>query len=303
MQVRLETTLEYRNQGKLVIYRRTALGKQAPTPEATIGGTVVLISTVARTDGSDYYDYTWAEGEGVIDHSIRSRNDGLREETYVSLGEKVANLYGVLIVDDAEEMSGVTKYTTTAIQAANGASPLAASLTLPRNVRFPYPGRAKAYSKNIVAAWYAYDVFLSPPVEVELPGTVTMTYQADNSLGSVGTRWQPTAWATIEAAWYGLGGYPQSHIEALRGYRSVSATPITATFGSLDTNGGTMLGQTAFGGSTGTLTVYGGPPDPGGNTYTMDAYLEVAFTSTAGTVYYRKVVVSVTVPAQSALPV
>jgi hypothetical protein len=70
--------------------------------------------------------------------------------------------------------------------------------------------------------------------------------------------------------------------------------------------GGTSLscmGNTVFGGMKANVVCTGGPVDPCGNTYTLDATLEPAYTDTAGTTVYRKTLVTATIPAQVALPV
>jgi hypothetical protein len=287
-----------KNNGALLIETLTYIRTVPTTPTG-----YTLIRTVKKGPlGLPIYDYVFAKGDGLVVDEIRTREDGLREQTYISLGTKQTPT-GVVIRDETSQEDGYVRYTVTSMQSAAGGDPTGATLTLPRNVMFTYPGRAKSYNKTIFETWHAVDVFLSPPVEVPIAGQLAISYQTSNALGTIGTRWLPTEWATEEAAWYGLGGYPQFHIEALRGYRSVDDTPITITYGSLDTNGGTMLGQTAFGGSDGVLTCYGGPEDPVGNTYTFDATLEVAFTSTAGVVYYRKSVLTATIPSQPSLPV
>jgi hypothetical protein len=143
---------------------------------------------------------------------------------------------------------------------------------------------------------------MSPPVDVLIPHTVTVSFQAVSSIGSIGTLWQPLSWATLKAVWTGLGGYPQSKIMGLREYRTYggSGTPptnnVSLTAGSLDTNGGTCMGQTMFGGSSAVITVSGGPPDPYGSTWTVEASLEPAFQDEDGTQWYRKTVVTVTPP-------
>lgn len=284
---------------KTVIRHLTATSVSSNPITTPIGA--VLIG-VDKTDQDGYRVWTanYVKAVGVISTSIKPRDDGLREETWVSVGTKQTPATGVVIRDDEDVRDGYSVFTVTVMQEADGTDPLGATLVIPEDAMFLYPGRAKAYdSSNHV------NVFLSPPIEVRIDATHTITYQTSNSLGSVGTRWQPKEWATIRASWKGLGNYPKNHIEALRGYRSVSATAITKTYGSLDTNSGTMLGQTAFGGSTGSLVVTGGPVDPAGNTYTLKAWLDEkpAFVSVAGVPYYRKHVVSATIPAQPSLPV
>ncbi len=301
------SSVDTKEGGKLIVYSKTAINAVPSTPAATIGGTVVLVQANQRNgtrieDGTIVYEYQWAEGNGLVSENISSRTDGLREVTDISLGTRIAPS-GVVIRDDVRQADGYPIYTVTAMQSDSGGAVTAVSLTIPKVVQFTYPGRAKAYDVTFFTGYHALDVFLSPPIETVIVGQVDITYQASNSIGSIGTLWQPVEWATIEAFWVQGVALPKSHIEALRGYRSVDDTPLSITYGSLSTNNGTMLGQPAYGGTDGQLTCFGGPPAPDGNTYTLEASLELAFVSTTGTQYYRKTVVSATIPSQPALPV
>lgn len=302
------SSIELRNNGKLVIYSKTSINETPDAPSPTISGTVVLVSSSNRHDrfheGVILYEATWAEGNGVIGNSIRMRTDGLREQTIVSLGTRVAPSSGIIIIDDNEEMEGVTRYNVTAMQSATGGDPADVTFSVERHVPFTYPGRAKAYTATASNGWTIVDVYRSPPIETLVLGTVSISYQTSDSLGTISNFWQPTVWATIEAEWIGLNNFPALHIEALRGYRSVDETPVSETVSIWEGDaGGTMLGQVIFGGTTAVATVTGGPEDPGGNTYTLEASLEPAFTGNDGTIYYRKTVISATIPAQEALPV
>lgn len=258
-------------------------------------------------DGYRVWTATWATGIGLVSQSIRNRNDGLREVTYVSLNTRIAPS-GVVIVDEQEEGSrlhdGVVIYTVTAMQSAEGEDPTSATVSLQRRVPFTYPGRAKAYSKSAGGNTFI-DVFLSPPIETELTADVDVSYQTSGDLGSLAhDYWQPTEWATIEAYWVGPYGYPALHIEALRGYRSIDDTAVTATASILDQGTDVAcMGKPVFGGTTASIQVFGGPDDPGGDTFTLHADVELAFTSTAGTKYFRLTVISAAVAAQADLPV
>ena len=55
--------------------------------------------------------------------------------------------------------------------------------------------------------------------------------------------------------------------------------------------------------SSGAIQLSGGPTDPGGQTVTLVAKLDPVFTDVNGQQYYRKTIVTATIPVQSALPV
>jgi hypothetical protein len=181
-----------------------------------------------------------------------------------------------------------------------------APLVLAKTVPFTYPGRAKIYNfpTGSGLTYIAYDVFLSPPVEAKIAGALTISYQTSSDIGDVGTRWQPLDWATVRAYWTSSGGQWLSQLEALRGYRSVSATAVE--FSSAVAFPASIFGKAAAVMVGVGLYIYaicqGGPEAPDGNTYTLDADLELAFAAADGTKVYRKSVLSATIPAQPALP-
>jgi len=259
-------------------------------------------------DGHRIWNVAYVRATGRISVSIRARHDGLREVTYVSyvsLGERVAPS-GAVILDDEDLEDGYVKYVVTAMQTASGGNdPTAATITFERLVPFTYPGRAKAYNYTATDPnWEMYDVFRSPPATVDVLAEIQVTYQTNGALGSLSNHWNPKEWATIQAEWTTLGNMPGHTVQALPGYRSVSDSPLSFTASVIaDEVGGTMMGNIVFGGTTAKVTVFGGPEDPGGNTYTLDATIEPAFTTASGTKYYRKTVVTATIPAQEALPV
>lgn len=288
-----------------ITVRHLTASSVSSNPVSIPGG--FILTGVDRSDQDGYRVWTvsFARGDGIVDTSITARQDGLREVTIVSLGTKEVP-DGVVIRDDEREADGYVVYTVTSIQAADGdADPTAASIEFERYVPFTYPGRAKAYNYTSASpAWENYDVFRSPPVTADVVGTITVTYQTSDEIGSVSNYWNPSEWAVIEADWTTLGEVPGHQISALPGYRSVSDTPLTFVASTIASDAaGTMLGNVVYGGTTATLVVYGGPDDPGGNTYTLDVTVEPAFTSITGTVYYRRTQVVATIPAQDALPV
>jgi len=69
--------VETKHNGKLKIYRRSRFNAAPAAPSATIGGTVVEISSGTRLeDGFTVYDYAWAEGRGRIEIETETRYSG-----------------------------------------------------------------------------------------------------------------------------------------------------------------------------------------------------------------------------------
>ena len=271
----------------------------ASVQPTSLSGSVEIGRNMEEGDGYRIWSTTWAKGTGLVAVEIGARQDGLREVTNVSLGSRSAPS-GIVIRDDYREADGYTIYTVTAMQAKDGnADPTTASVSFERYVPFTYPGRAKAWVETVGSQDFL-DVFLSPPVTTLLKSTVTVSYTTTSTLGTISDFWNPSTFATMRAQWVGAYGVAASRNQPYPGYRTVSSTPVTLT--------GTGYNKAIFGfniynGTTATVTVTGGPSDPGGSTWTLSAEIEPAFTSSTGTVYYRKTLISCAVPSQASLPV
>lgn len=276
----------------------------ASDPTSSPGaGYVKISSTPDEADGYRVWRVVYAKGTGLVGQDIGPGPAGLRTVTNVSLGTQVTPT-GIVVRDDYRIADGYKVYTTSAIQtAAGGADPTAITVAVERYVPFTYPGRAKAFSE-VVNGFTLLDVFQDPPITSKVKATVTLSYVTTTTM-TISDLWNPTQWACIRAQWVGFGPEPSNVVKALPGYRSVSATAVTETASGTAPSDLSCFGNTVYGGEDATITVTGGPADPGGNTYTLDAFIDEdpAFTSTAGTRYHRKVVISATIPSQAALPV
>lgn len=77
----ISSSVDTKDGGNLIVYSITSINTPPATPSPTIGGSVVLISAVTKNgsgdnDGVVVYDYTWAEGEGVVSETIETKNEG-----------------------------------------------------------------------------------------------------------------------------------------------------------------------------------------------------------------------------------
>jgi hypothetical protein len=85
----VSSSTDTRDGGKLVIYRKSALGSAPSAPSATIAGTVTLISDTSRNDsGYVVYERTWAEGVGEVSRDTRysqSSNQGTTGVTVINV--------------------------------------------------------------------------------------------------------------------------------------------------------------------------------------------------------------------------
>lgn len=85
----VSSSIDIREAGKLILYGTTSFGEVPTQPDATIGGTVTLVSNnVRQADGYPVYDYKWAEGFGEVGRSteyIQSSNAGVTGITRVTI--------------------------------------------------------------------------------------------------------------------------------------------------------------------------------------------------------------------------
>lgn len=278
----------------------------ATDPTSSPGfGFVKVKESKPYAKGYRVWTVVYAKGTGLVAEEYESGPAGLRRVTYTSLGTKVSPT-GIIDRESERISNGYVIYTVSALQTASGgADPTTETWTVQDYVDFTYPGRAKAYSE-VIDGFRFVDVYLDPPVTTKVLASIAISYTATPVIGFLSPAlWNPTQWAVMRASWVGLGPNPASEVRPLPGYRSVSTFPITHTASGTAPSNLSCRGSTVYGGETATIVVEGGPSDPGGNSYTLDAYIdrEPAFKSVDGTKYYRKVVITATIPAQPAIPV
>lgn len=310
------TDVDIRNSGKLKIHHRVALGSAPSTPSVTIvGATMNVVSQNQRNDsGYVVYDYTWAEGLGIVSERIQYREGGLRLlNRDIFLAQAATDYsaytptYGIEVDKSYVEGEGIRRYSVTWIQSNSGGDPLTIPvLQFTGKVPFTYPGRAKSYYASFTSGAYtshrAYDVFMSPPIQSLIDATTIVYYKSTNTTPTANyTLWNPTEWAVMRAKWIGWSNAPRSKVEGLRGYiASNSGSSGTSSASGTDVS---VLGDRVYASTDWSITLSGGPSDPGGSTLTLNIEQVPAFTKTDGTQYYRVTEVYATIPAQPALPV
>ena len=77
----IDSGVDIKEGGKLIVYSRRSINTAPSTPAATIGGTVTLIQSNVRngtdaTNGTIIYDYQWAEGIGEVSRKFSSSQGG-----------------------------------------------------------------------------------------------------------------------------------------------------------------------------------------------------------------------------------
>jgi hypothetical protein len=310
------TDVDVRNSGKLKIHHKVALGAAPSTPATTItGATMNVVSQNRRNDnGYEVFDYTWAEGLGIVSERIQYRDGGLRlfnRDIFLAQGatdySAYTPTYGIEVDKSFTEGEGIRRYSVTWIQSNSGGDPLTKPvLQFTGKVPFTYPGRAKAYYASFTSGSYtshkAYDVFLSPPIQSLIDATTIIYYESANtSPTATYTLWNPTEWATMRAKYIGWSNSPRSRVDGLKGYiASNSGASGTSSGSGTDVS---VMGDRVYASTDWSITLSGGPSDPGASNLTLNIEKTPAFAKTDGTQYYRVTEVYATVPAQPALPV
>lgn len=266
------------------------------------GGTLALtqVDDAASPSATPTRVYTFVSSNGVFSTSIQTRTDGLRAVTVVSMGVK--NTPSGEVVSDVEsEDEGMKRWSVTVMQARDGGAVSGATLEIGRQERFTMPGRVKAYTST-VGTNNILGVYVSPPQDVDVEATVTITYATTKGTAP-SNLWEMTEGCTMvakfEAVPYGVGVlkteyYPDCRAEG-------TGASITGS-GSAGDGISSVFGYRIWGGTTATITLKGGPADPGGTTKTLAWTSEPAFTTTTGTVWYRRVAVAASIPTQPNLP-
>jgi len=311
----VSSAIESRFQSKLIITRRIALGAAPSAPSSIISGTVNTVSTSMReSDGVEIYESSFVEALGVVEKNIQPRDGGLRVESWVSFGSSYDAGFmqppGILLFKDEDQADGYVRFTATCMQSASGGDPTSGNaVSLVTKRPFTFPGRAKAFTSSFSAVGYtafAHNVYLSPPIELLVDATVQISYQTSTTITLPYSLWNPDSWATVRAFWEGWNQNAQSLVQSYNGYRAVgSAVTFTASSGFAGGFTDNCMGSKVYGGSSGSITVDGGPSAPDGNTFTLAASLDAApaFCGSNGVKYFRQTIVYATIPSQPALPV
>ena len=307
------------------------IGVSSITLPVSQGGKTLYLANLKIVDSEIKEEtYVWIE-PGIIDETQKLIDGGLRQVSRVSFKDENVPLTGVVVSKKQQNYNGYPVWATTTIQLRDGTDPTSAvasehSIFVP----FTYPGVANATEDLIASGSFfyssytstAYDIQLIPPVTADIEATVTISYQTSNQIGILPfSRWSPKEWASVESSWSwvldsslvnqgspSIGGKSRigSKYKGLPGYR-VGVASVSYVG---ENNGGveelaTFFGQTVglqTGGNwdaSGSINIIGGPENPENNSYVIkNPVLEEAFSDIDGTQYYRKVIITATIPPQ-----
>lgn len=208
---------QYRHNGKLVIYRKVALGTAPSAPSPTIAGTVTLTQDDSRDEsGVTIYDRTWTEGVGIISTRTNAREDGSIVYDVVTVSAAASTPSypgdgtGYLTRLDQVERDGFWENNATYIKPP-------ANFTRPVQVEFRKPGLATAANPPTVI----------PPVTLDLMGTETVTFSTSKTTD---VPYKISAYASLfESYTRSEDGLQFSKVDPLPGYLGSSSTSGTNT--------------------------------------------------------------------------
>lgn len=264
-----------------------------------------------EANGYRVWTVGFAYGNGVVQERIALRDGGLRLQSWVSFSMNAGSAAfipnGIPITMDVDLVDGAARWDVTCMQSIDGGDPtVGVAQQFEDYVNFTYPGRAKPFTYNFpiwsVGTGFVYDVYRSPPIQIQVLADVEITYSTSPAVGSLTyPLWNPSEWATLRAFWQGTDAYAKAEVASLYGF--IAAGTALAYTAPPYPNTVVIMGINALQNSSGSVAVTGGPSDPGGGTYTLAAKVEPAFVDFYGTQYYRKTIVTATIPTQPALPV
>jgi len=310
------------------------IGVSSITTPVSQGGKTLYLASLKIVDSEIKEEtYVWIE-PGIIDETQKPIEGGLLQISRVSFKDENVPLTGVVVSKKMQNYSGYPVWATITIQLRDGTDPTSAVASEHSIfVSFTYPGVANA-TEDLIASnsfWYsnftstAYDIQLIPPVTADIEATVTISYQTSNQIGTLPfSRWSPKEWASVDSSWswvldssivnqgdLSVSGRSRigSKYKGLPGYRvGVASVSYAAEYnGGLYETGdlATFFGQTVglqTGGNwdaSGSINITGGPENPENNSYVIkNPVLEEAFSDIDGTQYYRKVIITATIPPQ-----
>ena len=278
----------------------------------TLAVTTILENEETSDDGSIRSIKRSYINKGVISIRRRGISGGLIEVEMVSVAVR-ENPPGIVVHVDTQNPGGVPVFTVTAFQLKDGTTVTDGAIAEAKSawLEFPYPGRAKVYKMTVAAgaggvSLTYLEVFMSPPLQVKVLGTIQTIYTTSNQAGLLAyPLWNPTSWATLIASWVGWNNVPRSEIKTLPNYRvdGAGTSASDTVTGGTDGLSASCLGDRVYAGTVATVSLVGGPENPVGKTYTLVEKIEEAFIAEDGTQWYRKEVGFAGIPAQPAVPV
>ena len=298
----------------------TAYDKVVGTSTIDSGGTTLYLGSfkIEKTDAKWELTEVWLEA-GTLSISKSSESDGVMSVTTVFFGaEGIA--VGPIIAKKTDDYEGLPTISVTTLQDVDGNSIVAGGENLVNQVSgfspFSYPGvldvNVNETTNGGGGDWLQVKALLiDAPAQCKVKTTTYFIFQTGNSIvasdykyASSAGLWSPNHWAAFSISAVGLSSLGLfSDSSTFRGYRTSSDSDSGSLIGlllsaaELSWQGRSVLLDNSI--ISYDLVIDQGPPDPIGNTYTLDAQIAPAFDDIDGNQYYKKtIVVTDAIPSQ-----
>ena len=289
----------------------TTISHQVDTETA-----VTLYLASAEIDDTDAYrrvEEVWIEA-GILRISDSTESDGVRNVSTTFLVTEGV-VVGPVVSRDINNYSGLQTITVSSLQDADGNSIVDGGENLVNQVSglspFTYPGIFEIFHTTRASGGGAQinagHLLTKAPAQCKVATTTYFIFQTSNSIAesdytysSSDGLWSPNHWGSIQINVLSGTLFSFNDSFTFRGYRTADeSTGGTISGGSIAF---TWNGREIFSGQSlinYTYDVDQGPPNPVGNTYTLDVQVTPAFDDVDGNQYYKKtIIVTEAIPAQ-----
>ena len=295
----------------------TAYDKIVGTSTIDSDGTTLYLGNfkIEKTDAKWELTEVWLEA-GTLSISKSSESDGVMSVTTVFFGaEGIA--VGPIIAKKTDDYEGLPTISVTTLQDVDGNSIVAGGENLVNSVsgfsQFTYPGIYEVNEATTNSAGYIrvdlQTQLTKSPAQSKVKTSTYFIFQDSSSIvesdytyASSDGLWSPNHWGSVQIEAYSTSLEVFNDSSAFRGYRTSSqgsSGSISATNVELTWQGRNLFKESSL--ISFNLDVDKGPPDPIGNTYTLDVQINPAFDDVDGNQYYKKtIVVTDPIPAQPA---
>ena len=290
-----------------------------PAADPTETGYVIARTEVSDVDGIPTKRFTFLRDGAVMSESRTSESDGVFKVTKVFFNNAGVTV-GPIIAQRTDDVDGIPTISITTLQDVDGNSIVAGGENLVNQVSgfspFSYPGVLDVIANQTTngggGGWLQVKALLiDAPAQCKVKTTTYFIFQTANSIvasdykyaSSTGL-WSPNHWAAFSISASGVsGGGLFSDSSTFRGYRTSSPSHSGSLSGpSLSVAQLSWQGRSVL--TDNTMIIYNlvvdqGPPNPIGNTYTLDVQITPAFDDIDGNQYYKKtIVVTDAIPSQ-----
>ena len=252
----------------------------------------------------------WFES-GKLSVQRSSESDGVYRVTTTFLGRE-GTVVGPIIAKTEGDIQGLKTITVVSMQTASGSSitnpesqPVATHSILNE---FTYPGVVTINSTTLrglggTYTFKAKDFALEPPTVSRVRATMKISFKTEGAILYTTIRglWNPTSWAEGKSRGIGWNYSPFSIARGFRGYRINSDLINSFTGYGIPGTGNVfdmISGNRIYGNTEYNIEVSGGPPDPSGNTYTLDYSVSLAFQDIDGVSYYKHREITAIIPSR-----